>query len=600
MGSAEEQYKEIFLAEAFDNLEQLNKLFTVLEKDHQNNKAIEIIFRITHTMKGNALGLGFDDIASLAHTMEDVFSEIRDNKIDLNESLFNDLYRAADALGSLINFLKSPTDKPVRYKGIKTKLEVFLKNARGGETQPQETQPQVNSTAHNVQENNQETQTTEFVNTPSKEPIEETPEELLEEEEKSEITFSDLVQVPVRKLDALLDLVGELMIEKDRILAEKLAFTSDRGNELSMLQRITADLQYSVMDVRLVQTGFLFHKFHRIVRDAAKQENKRVNLILEGTNQEIDRNILQAISDSLIHLVRNAVGHGIEAPEKRKLAGKPEEGTINLSASAEKDNVIIRISDDGAGIDPIKIKKKAIEKGFINAQQAGLMADSEAIMLIFEAGFSSADSITSISGRGVGMDVVKRSIDKIGGKVNVQSRLGLGTTITLSLPSSMAVKSALLFEVSGEPMALPLTYTESVINIAVSNIKVVPNGLITKYLDQTISLIFLSELFGKATQSENKEAINLPELFKQRFKSYSKSAFLNIVVVSYNGKVVGLVVDKLMQQKEIVEKPLFKPLDNLNYLSGVTILGNGSVCLVLDVSGITEAVLKANRIKTFQ
>jgi len=583
MNSPEEQYKEIFMAEALENHEELNKLFTVLEKDHHNQKAIDSIFRITHTMKGNALGLGFQDIASLAHTMEDVFSEIRDGKLEINETLFNDLFRAADSLGALINVLKDENSKPVRYKGIKTKLEVLLRNNRGESTTPE-------SSANNDIKSTSLPLTVEPINDNAL--IDEPENEALTNsviDEKAEIAFSDLVQVPVKKLDSLLNLVGELMIEKDRILASKAAQNVGRSNEYSMLQRITADLQFSVMDVRLVQTGFLFHKFHRIVRDAAKQEGKQVNLVLNGTQQEIDRNILQTISDSLIHLVRNAVGHGIELPGKRKEIGKPEEGTITLSAAAEKDNVIIRIADDGAGIDLNRIKSKAVEKGFITAAQAKQISDSEAIMLIFAPGFSSAEQITSISGRGVGMDVVKRSIDKIGGKVSVETNLGLGTTIELLLPASMAVKSALLFELSDEPMAIPLNYTESVINIPASQISSVPNGLITKYLDATITVLFLNDLFN----SQHK-VLEINDL-KKSFKQTPKNKNLNLIVVSYHNKMIGLVVDKLLQQKEIVEKPLFKPLDSLKYLSGVTILGNGSVCLVLDISGIIEALNKLRK-----
>ena len=554
------EYREIFLTEALENYTEINRLLTVLEKNVNDSKTVHALFRITHTLKGNATGMGYEKIAELAHVMEDLFGEARDGRLTLGTDVFTSIFKAADVLGELIDAVK--TAKDVKYLGIKTKLEVLIKNAKTTEEQRGQTNEKTDSP----------------VATSASDEVPAT-EEL--EVDSTSITFSDLVQVPVKKLDNLLNLVSELVIERDRIIANSVRNHS--ANEYSRLNRISSDLQYSVMDVRLVQVGFLFNKFHRIVRDAANKEGKTVKLKLEGTETEIDRNILQVISDSLIHLIRNSVGHGIESPEVRKKKTKLEEGTVTLSASSESDNVIIKIKDDGAGIDPQRVRQKAIEKGIINAHDAEKMSDRDLIMLIFEPGFSTMDHVTAISGRGVGMDVVKKALDSIGGTIQVDTMIGEGTIFTLNLPSSMAVKSTLLFDLDNQTYALPLSYTESVISIYKSDIHKAANNLITVHLGNTINIVFLADLFAQSIgKSKDKY-----ESFDQLHPEHR----LEIVVVSFNGKRVGFIVDKLLQQKEIVEKPLRKPFDSVSFLSGVTILGNGNVCLALSIPGILNAML---------
>jgi two-component system chemotaxis sensor kinase CheA len=562
----ENEYKEIFLAEALENYTEINRLLTILEKNISDSKTIQALFRITHTLKGNSTGMGYDKIAELAHVMEDFFGEVRDGRIRLESDTFSSVFKAADALGELIDAVKKPRE--VKFRGIKTKLEVLVRDARAnqGGGQPQEITPEQDASTATAEPRSAEAEETESEGSDT---------------EATTVAFSDLVQVPVKKLDNLLNLVSELVIERDRIIAN--SANSRSTNELARLNRISSDLQYSVMDVRLVQVGFLFNKFHRIVRDAAAKENKKVNLRLEGTETEIDRNILQVISDSLIHLIRNSVGHGIEAAEKRISKKKSPEGTVILSATSESDRVLIKISDDGAGIDPERIKRKAIEKEIITAHEASHLSDRDLIMLIFEPNFSTADAVTSISGRGVGMDVVKKALDSIGGTIQVESVLDEGTVFTLSLPSSMALKSTLLFELNSQVYAIPLSYTESVISIYKSDIHKAANGLVTVHLDKTIFVVFLTDLFEQDPGKSWPRYATFDQLHPEQK--------LEIVVVSFGGKRIGLVVDKLLQQKEIVEKPLRKPYDNIPYLSGVTILGNGNVCLALSIPGIVQSIL---------
>ena len=576
MKNKEEEYKEIFMGEALSSFEEVNRLLTNLERDLNDKNTIHALFRITHTLKGNAAGMGYTGIAEMSHVLEDLFGEVRDGRIALNTDLFNSVYKGVDVLGSLINAVKDQTD--VKYKGIKTKLEVMIKRAK-----EEEKTPSTASAASFDSLTNFETE--ESANVESEKKESSSSGETESHFDDNKLTFSDLVQVPVRKLDNLLNLVGELIIEKDRILASQ-ASGLHASNEYSRLSRISSDLQYSVMDVRLVQVGFLFNKFHRVVRDAAAIEKKNVVLKLEGADTEIDRNVLQVISDSLIHLIRNCVGHGIETPEVRKNVGKSETGVITLSARNETDAVIIEISDDGQGLNYEKIKSKAIAKKLISEEEVSRLSKEDLSMLIFEPGFSTMEQVTAISGRGVGMDVVKKTLDSIGGTINLVSTEGQGTVIQLTLPSSMAVKSSLLFELDKEVYAIPLAYTESVISLYKTDIHKAGGGLVATHLGKNIAIVFLEDVFNQNTELLGYST----NILQKSFDKVHPEQKLEIVVCSFNNRTVGFVVDRLLQQKEIVEKPLMKPVDRIKFISGVTILGSGNVCLVLNVPHILQFI----------
>lgn len=288
------------------------------------------------------------------------------------------------------------------------------------------------------------------------------------------------------------------------------------------------------------------------------------------------------MSDSLVHMIRNSVSHGIETPEKRKASGKSETGKVYLRARNEKDTVFIEIEDDGAGIDHHVIKRKALEKSIITKEYAEIMTRDEVLMLIFEPGFSNAEKITEVSGRGVGMDVVKRATESIGGKIIIETEIGKGSKFILSLPSSMAVKGALLFELAKQEFAIPLSYTEAVISLRKADIHKVNNGLISTYLGHTISIVFLKDMY----EQNKSKSFSKENAFHTSYDELDAAAKLDVVIVSYANKMVGLVVDKLLQQKEIVEKTLSNPVDHIELFSGATILGNGNICLVLNIAAI--------------
>jgi two-component system chemotaxis sensor kinase CheA len=595
--ASEEEYIEMFRAEAHENHEDLNRFLTELEADPSDHQCIDAIFRITHTLKGNAMGLGLTPIAELSHVLEDIFGEVKKGTVRLDTGLFSNLYKAADKLGELVLALK--TGEKVPYKGIRTKLAVHLKKSLEAQ-EVQGSQP-VNNESFNEELVPQEMPKDTEVDVQEKESfqkpeiVDSGPVEILQEvsDEESEIqqsgiSFSDNVNVSVKKLDSLLNLVGELLIEKDSLMSKSIE-RGFGGSDFARLHRITSDLQYGVMGVRLVQVGFMFNKFHRILRDVATIEGKEVRLELEGTEIEIDRNIMKILSDSMVHIVRNSVSHGIEKPEQRKAKGKTEKGVVKLKASNEKDTVFIEISDDGAGINADVIIKKAIDKGLTTADIAQQMSKEEKIMFIFEPGFSNADVITEVSGRGVGMDVVKRATESVGGHVSVVSDVGKGSTIKLALPSSMALKGALLFQMKDQEFAMPLAYSEAVVSLYKKDIHKITNGLMSKYLNKSMFILYLEDLFDKG---DDKDA----EIdFHNGYDKSDPEEKLDVLIISYEGAYVGFVVDKLLQQKEIVEKTLSKPLDENHLFSGATILGNGQVCLVMNVPGIVKQVLRKNR-----
>jgi len=553
--SKESEYKELFLIEAKDQIEELDKLFVELEKDQSNQDAIDGIFRITHTLKGNAMGLGLDGVSELSHAMEDVMIAIRNKQITLSKKLFEILFRANDKLTQVVRALE--TNQKVSYLGIKTSLSIFLKNEldKGAPAAPKE------------------------------EEIEHQEEETAKQEGQAQVMFSDVIQIPVKKMDDLLNEVGQLIIERDRLIA----FSQEIGlatAEFERLKRISSNLQYSIMNARMIQVGFLFNKFHRVVRDAAAIEVKNVALVLKGTEIEIDRNVLKVISDSLVHLVRNAVSHGIEPEAKRVENGKPPEGSITLDARYERDRVIIVVKDDGAGIDHEVIRKKIVQKGMVADAVAKDLTKDEVLRYIFESGFSNSDKVNEISGRGVGMDVVKKAVESIGGQVRIETEVGTGTTVNLHVPSSLALKGTLLFDVGGQEYAMALSYTEAVVTIARSEIYKLSGGLMAKYQDEAISIVFLKDILEMKSLDELGQRGSL----QKSFELSTDDDLFNVIIVSYMGQTTGVIVDKVLQQKEIIEKPLAKPINKTKLLSGTTILGSGNVCPVIDIAALTDLI----------
>ncbi|BBB93163.1 MAG TPA: chemotaxis protein CheA [Methylomusa anaerophila] len=379
------------------------------------------------------------------------------------------------------------------------------------------------------------------------------------------------VRVDIDKLDSLLNLVGELVINKTRL--EQIGIThrlTDLVETIEQMDRVTTDLQAVVMKVRMVPVGQVFNRFPRMVRDLSRELNKEVNLIIQGEETELDRTVIDEIGDPLVHLLRNSIDHGIEQPNERQAKGKNPLGEIRLIAHHEGNNVIIMVEDDGKGINHEVIKQKALEKGLITAVEAEKMDQSEAVRLIFMPGFSTADTVTDVSGRGVGMDAVKTKIESLGGMVDVETKINGGSKFKIRLPLTLAIIQALLVKVGEEIYAIPLGSIDSTINITPDDIKTIQNQEVILLRGQIIPIVRLSTVLDVPAACLN----NQEELF--------------VVIVHMGESRAGIIVDTLIGQQEIVIKSLGKLLAGIKVIAGATILGNGQVALILDVGSLKQ------------
>jgi two-component system chemotaxis sensor kinase CheA len=397
----------------------------------------------------------------------------------------------------------------------------------------------------------------------------------IEEEEVKELKVARPVtkgiqslRVSVKRLDTLMNLVGELVINKARLSQIASSYKiSELDETLTQLDRLTDDLQNEVMQARLVPVEHIFNRFPRMVRDLARELGKEIDFIIEGKEIELDRTVLDEIGEPLTHLLRNSVDHGIEPPEKREQKAKKRVGTIKLTARREKNQVIIEVADDGKGIDPQKMRDAAVKKGIMSQEEVSRLDDREAIMLISTPGFSTSSQVTELSGRGVGVDVVKTTIESLGGSMEIDSKPGLGTKFTLKLPLTMAIIQTLLVGVGNETYAIPSINVVETVEIGADKIKTIQRQEVIQLRDEIIPLLRLHHVLGApatATATVNDGSIS-------------------IVVVERGGKHVGLVVDTLIDLQEIVIKSLDDSLRRIKGLAGATILGDGRVALILDV-----------------
>jgi len=442
-----------FLVESYENLDRLDKEFVELEKNPGNRDVIASIFRTIHTVKGTSGFFGFEKLQLVAHAGENLLVRLRDGVLTLNADMGSALLRTVDAIrGILGNIERSGAEGAATYPELIAELEALC-TGRTVAAAPVAPAP--------VAEPAPQAAPAEAVHPVPSVVLpavsSETASRGADPAAAAGGSLADQnLRVDVRVLDRLMNLVGELVLTRNQILQlagsaadGALATTSKR------LDHITSELQEEVMRTRMQPIETVWGKLPRVVRDLAKQIGKQVRLEMEGKDTELDKSIIEAIKDPLTHMVRNSVDHGVEKPERRIAAGKPAEGRILLRAYHEGGKVTIEIQDDGGGIDPARIKAKAIEKGILTAEQAAKLPEREILALIFAPGFSTAEQVTNISGRGVGMDVVRTNIERIGGSVDIGSKVGLGTTITIKIPLTLAIIPALVVQSGGERFAIP-------------------------------------------------------------------------------------------------------------------------------------------------
>ncbi len=543
-----------FLIESNENLVRLDQEMVDLENRPQDPQLLAGIFRTIHTIKGTCGFLGFASLEAVTHRTESILSQLRDGKRDLTPELVTLILEAVDVVKGVLGTIEATgAEGPASYDDLCRRLDAAC------------------------------------ALTASPAPAAGTPAAAPETEklatQKGPSVADSTIRVDVGLLDKLMNLVGELVLARNQILQFTAHQEDSTLNATSQrLNLITTELQEGVMKTRMQPIGVVWNKLPRLVRDLAAACGKQVRLEMDGADTELDKTIIEAIKDPLTHIVRNCCDHGIERPEVRVRNGKPAQGRLSLRAFHEGGQVNIEIADDGAGIDAQVIKNKAVQKGLIRAEQAERMADREALALIFLPGFSTAAEVTSVSGRGVGMDVVKTNIEKIGGVVELASRSGAGTTLRLKIPLTLAIIPGLvvtLAERRSEPRKL--------------------EGPGERYVIPQVSLLELIRLEGESGKQQIERIHDTPFYRRRgsllplvylaevlRIGKPADSNVVNIVVLQAEDRQFGLVVDGISDTQEIVVKPLGKQLKGLNCYAGATIMGDGRVALILDVSGIAQ------------
>jgi two-component system chemotaxis sensor kinase CheA len=688
------QYLNMFIDESNDHLQSLNEKMLQLESNPTDLGIVQVIFRSAHTLKGMAATMGFEDLASLTHQMENVLDLVRNNKLAMHEFIFDTLFKGLDALESMVQHITEGGDGKADVSSIVSSLQSIVSGdfQKSGTNAVTEESPskkvdkndsaglvldqfqysvleQSISEGHRVHyiqvtisSESQLKAARAFMvfNTlensgeivkayPSVQDIEQekfeqsfslyyiTQKEVGELEKEiagiSEIetvsvvqldqeslkqmsevtaglaetaavqeapvavqppapsqpqspaaasvakpaagkapaakaaapTHNRTIRVDIERLDVLMNLFSELLI--DRVRLEQLA--SEASNPaltetVEHMSRVSSDLQNVVLKLRMVPVDTVFNRFPRMVRDLAKSLDKKLDLVITGAETEMDRTVIDEIGDPLVHLLRNSVDHGIESVADRIAAGKPETGTVNLRAFHSGNNVFIEIEDDGNGINRDKVLNSAISKGILTAEQAAVMTDEEAYQVLFAPGFSTAAVISDVSGRGVGLDVVKSKITALGGNVTVHSTLGQGTNFSVQLPLTLSIIAAMMIQIGSEKYAIPLSSIVETAIVKRTQIRSVHGNKMIAFRDSHIPLISLSQLFEVPDFNEDEEEET------------------EVVVIRKGDRLAALSVQDFLGQSEIVLKNLGKYLPNIQGISGATILGDGQVALIID------------------
>ena len=569
-----------FLIETHESLSRLDLDLVALEKEPGERQTLARVFRTLHTIKGSAGFLGLQRLLGVAHAAENLLSALRDGKLSFNEEIASALLRVVDAIRQmLVHVEASDTDGDQDFVDLIHELESLRANADGARRPPAVAAARVTPAATQVA--TQPPAPTSVPVSPaatfvsSERPAADAPSAHGSATESS-------IRVDVGLLDKLMTLVGELVLARNQIV--QIGSLQENANDAGAVQRLnllTTELQAGVMKTRMQPIGNLWSKFPRVVRDLAVACGKQAVLTMDGQETELDKTIIEAIRDPLTHLVRNAVDHGIEPPAERVARGKPAEGHVTLHAYHEGGKVIIRIGDDGGGIDPQRVRAKALKSNLITPEQADRLNDRELINLIFVPGFSTADRITQFSGRGVGMDVVRTNVEKIGGAVTIESQLGVGTTVLMKIPLTLAIIPALIVACDGDRYAIPQVSLLELVRLgddkARGDVEFINNAPVYRLRGNLLPLVYLQRQFG------------LPSLPANSHPGAGTSGDVDIVVLQADDRQFGLVVDGIHDTEEIVVKPLQKQLKGVDVFAGATIMGDGRVALILDVVSLARA-----------
>lgn len=536
-----EQYLELFLSEADEILTTLNLSLIELEKNPTDNHLLAEIFRSCHTLKGNAAAMGITRVEKLAHAMESILELLRSGKMPLTQQIVSCLFQGVDLLGALIGSIQNRTQKRIDETSLLEELAELT-------NKPLETKKNTIT-------------------------IEDEKPKILEHPSDGLVKIKS-VRINLERLESIMNTVGQLHIGKIRL--SELSRQRQDGElttAVNEIERTVNQLQDEMMQMRLLPLKYILNNFPRLVRDDASKEGKEVKLTITGEDIGLDRTILDEINDPLIHILRNAVTHGIELPDARKKMGKTPQGHIHISAQQEQNMVLVSIQDDGCGLDSQKIREGLYKQGLVPADSLEKLSEEDIFLLITLQGFSLSEQISERAGRGVGMNVVKDKIESIGGSVAIKSELGKGTTFTLRLPISMAIIHALLVSVDNEVCAIPLYHIIETIKMETSQIKTINRQEMVPYRDEVLPLIRLQE---------KPNGVNKKNEFLMREK-------ICIVVCEINHQKIGFLVEKFIGQQEIVIKNLSGYMHNIRGYSGATILGNGRVAMILDLASLLRS-----------
>ena len=600
-----------FLTESNEMLEVLDQRFVALESDPNNTDLLNEIFRAMHSMKGSAGFLGFNHLVDVAHRGENILNKLRQGDMAVSPAIISVILETIDVIKAIMaDIRETGTDANVATEAIAATLDGILNgkiasapaSAQTRVEPPAQTEakaaPQSAPTLGEILVNEglaSKDQVLDALNAQQHQPDPKTPlgeillqakaiteralDQALHKQEKQTKPAEEdaTIRVETKRLDSVMNLVGELVLGRNRLI--KIGTQLEQNHEsdpqvrvlsetLAQLNLVTTDLQLAVMKTRMLPIKKVFAKLPRMVRDLSQKLNKQVHLEMRGEETELDKSVADEIGDPLVHLVRNAIDHGIETPAERQAKGKPGEGQLTIAASQEGNSIVIRINDDGRGIPVEKIKAKALAKGLISEAELATMEHREVLNLIFLPGFSTAEQVTDVSGRGVGMDVVRTNIRKINGSVDLESETGKGSQIIIKLPLTIAIIQALMVEVEQSIFAIPLSTVIEAVRILRSDIKTINGREVLHLRDRVLPLIRLAQEFDIPTSCD-----------RERFY---------VVVAALGDRRVGVVVDELRSQEEVVIKSIWDYLETVKGVSGATITGEGKVVLILDTAELVQ------------
>jgi two-component system chemotaxis sensor kinase CheA len=617
------EYKNVFVEESREYLQLLNRSLLDMERN-PDPALLNEIFRAAHTLKGMSATMDFNKMAELCHAMENVLDKLRNHERDTTSGIVDVLLNCFDVLEAMVDDIDQDGDANIDISLLLEQLETSEEGKKtddGEETDECEADTRENvyeitvsmskgcqfkgargflviralselgkivrtiPDAQDIEDEKFDLELTFFIESSEdgdklKEMVESVGD--IEHVEvatdtrkknpinerlsgKTTIRSASSIRVGVERLDVVMNLVGELVINRSRLTQIGNKYQLRELTEtLARVDRIITDLQDEITQMRMIPVDHIFSRFPRLVRDISKMQEKEIDFIIEGSEIELDRTVLDEIGDPLLHLLRNAADHGIELPDDRVSKGKSRTGTIKLIAKRERGYVTIIVEDDGKGIDPEEIRDIAVKKGFISEERALELSDMEALLLIFNPGFSTAEITTDVSGRGVGMDVVKSKVESLGGTVEIQSQLGAGSSTRMRLPITMAIIQALLAEVNDETYAIPISGVLEILKVTAADIKTLHGTEVINLRGKVLPLVTLRQLFNIASDEHPETCI--------------------VVVIEKSDGNIGLVIDSILDQEEIVIKPLGKLLEGNRGFSGTTILGDGRVIPILDTT----------------